>query len=601
MNAERLLQHYERIADAPDAIARLRRFILDLAVRGKLMPQDANDEPASELLKRIAKEKARLVKSGEIKGKPLPPVGGDADFEIPPTWQWTRLGTVTSYIQRGKSPKYAASDGSLVVSQKCVQWSGLDLSVAKQITLESLGDYEDIRFLRDGDLLWNSTGTGTIGRIIRLVDPPEKLVCDSHVTVVRCLEVEPEYIRTWLRSDHVYALIEDRAAGSTNQVELTAQMAINQMVPLPPLAEQRRIVAKVDELMGLCDRLEAAREGREAVRDRLAAASLARLNAPDPETFQSDARFALDALPALTSRADQIKQLRQTILNLAVRGKLVPQDAKDEPASELLKQLKKAQVAASASEGLRSRPPIEKLGRADLWFEFPESWELSCFDDLFVIVSGVTKGQKVAANEAVEVPYLRVANVQRGHLDLTVIKNITVRTADRVRYALRRGDILMTEGGDWDKLGRAAIWHEEILGCIHQNHVFRVRPPSNDICPEWVTTYANSLLGRSFFEDASKQTTNLASINMTQLRGCPIPLPPLAEQHRIVAKVDALRALCDRLEASLAATAVTRRRLLDALLAEALAPSEDRDAFFDASPDAKPVPTFAGHASEAAE
>ena len=111
--------------------------------------------------------------------------------------------------------------------------------------------------------------------------------------------------------------------------------------PLPPLAEQHRIVAKVDELMGLCDRLEAARAAREATRDRLAAASLARLNAPDPETFQADARFALDALPALTTRPDQIKPLRQTILNLAVRGKLVPQDPNDEPASELLKDISK--------------------------------------------------------------------------------------------------------------------------------------------------------------------------------------------------------------------------------------------------------------------
>ena len=110
-------------------------------------------------------------------------------------------------------------------------------------------------------------------------------------------------------------------------------------VPLPPLAEQHRIVAKVDELMALCDRLEAARAEREATRDRLTAASLARLNAPDPDTFPDDARFALDALPALTARPDQIKQLRQTILNLAVRGKLVPQDPNDEPASELLKRI----------------------------------------------------------------------------------------------------------------------------------------------------------------------------------------------------------------------------------------------------------------------
>jgi type I restriction enzyme S subunit len=113
-----------------------------------------------------------------------------------------------------------------------------------------------------------------------------------------------------------------------------------------------------------------------------------------------------------------------------------------------------------------------------------------------------------------------------------------------------------------------------VPGCIHQNHVFRVRPPSDEVLPEWVITYVNSLLGRAFFENALKQTTNLASINMTQLRGCPLPLPPLTEQHRIVAKVDALMTLCDGLEASLDAAAATRRRLLDALLAEALAPAE---------------------------
>ena len=125
--------------------------------------------------------------------------------------------------------------------------------------------------------------------------------------------------------------------------------------PLPPLAEQHRIVAKVDELMALCDRLEAARAEREATRDRLAAASLARLNAPDPETFQADARFALDALPALTTRPDQIKQLRQTILNLAVRGKLVPQDPNDEPASELLKRIAKEKAAQLARPEIGQR------------------------------------------------------------------------------------------------------------------------------------------------------------------------------------------------------------------------------------------------------
>src|SRR5262249_7641512 len=142
MNAERLLAHYEKIADVPDAVPRLRRFVLDLAVRGKLVPQDSSDEPASELLKRIAAEKVRLVKVGEIKkDRLLTPVEDEVSFEIPRSWRWARLGSISSYVQRGKSPKYATSGGSPVVSQKCVQWTGLDLSVAKQVTLESLTDY----------------------------------------------------------------------------------------------------------------------------------------------------------------------------------------------------------------------------------------------------------------------------------------------------------------------------------------------------------------------------------------------------------------------------------------------------------------------------
>jgi type I restriction enzyme, S subunit len=236
MNPERLLQHFDRFSEAPNAIPHLRQFILDLAVRGKLVEQDPSDEPASELLKRIQAEKARLVKERKIKEeKPLLPIEpDDLPFPIPLSWRWARLNDLTSYIQRGKSPEYAMDDGLPVISQKCVQWRGLDLSAARLITKDSIQTYEEVRFLRDGDLLWNSTGTGTIGRIVKLLSPPENLVCDSHVTVVRCLEVDSEFIRSWLRSDHVYGVIESRATGTTNQVELTAQMAANQIVPLPP-------------------------------------------------------------------------------------------------------------------------------------------------------------------------------------------------------------------------------------------------------------------------------------------------------------------------------------------------------------------------------
>jgi len=160
-------------------------------------------------------------------------------------------------------------------------------------------------------------------------------------------------------------------------------------VPLPPLAEQHRIVAKVDELMALCDRLEAARTAREATRDRLAAASLARLDAPDPETFQADARFVLNALPALTTRPDQIRQLRRTILNLAVRGKLVPRDPNDEPASELLKRIaaKKAQLVKAGK--MRDTSSAKYDQTPSNYLPLPDTWEHATVAEVSYLRSGV--------------------------------------------------------------------------------------------------------------------------------------------------------------------------------------------------------------------
>jgi type I restriction enzyme S subunit len=570
MNAERLLEHYYRVADALDAIARLRRFILDLAVRGKLVPQHHGDEPAHELLLRIGRKKERLAKAGEIRqGKPLPSVDKDAEFEVPATWCWTRLGMITSYIQRGKSPKYTILDGSLVVSQKCVQWAGFNLDVAKQITLSSLADYENARFLRDGDLLWNSTGTGTIGRVIRLVEPPEKLVCDSHVTVVRCLEVDPEYIRIWLRSDHVYAFIEDRATGSTNQVELTAQMAVNQVVPLPPLAEQHRIVTKVDELMALCDRLEAARAEREATRDRLTKASLSRLNNPDPDpaAFAGHASFALRNLPALTARPDQIKHLRQTILNLAVRGKLVPQDLNDEPASELLKRITKKKDCAR--RGTVTIDPNAEL------YPLPRIWKWASLDEL--ITAGPQNGISPKPTTRPDAPKaITLTATTAGSFDSAHFKRVEVKIPEDSDFWLTDGDLLFQRGNTRDYVGIAAIYNGPSKTFLFPDLIMRVRV-SDLISLRFVHLASISPPARTYFsKNASGAQATMPKINQTTLVSLPIPLPPLAEQYRIVAKVDALMALCDRLEASLTSASDTRRRLLDALLAEVLAPSDVR-------------------------
>jgi type I restriction enzyme S subunit len=572
MNAALLLEHYARIADAPDAIARLRRFILDLAVRGKLVEQDAEDEPASDLLNRIFSERARLEKAGEAqKRKEVSPASEDASFDLPQTWRWTRLGSITSYIQRGKSPKYAEVDGVPVISQKCIQWSGLNIAAARLITSQSLSTYEKIRFLRDGDLLWNSTGTGTIGRIVKIEHPPKNLVCDSHVTVVRCLEINPEYVRTWLRSDHVYGGIEGRAAGSTNQVELTAQMAVSQGVPLPPLAEQRRIVAKVDELMALCDHLEAAHAEREHSRDRFVLSTLAKLNEPDPETFKADARFALANLAPLTTRADQIKQLRQTILNLAVRGNLVEQDPNNEPAIEQLRRIGRAksasQKAKQATRDAKGRPDAPDCAE-----HLPSGWARSTLGELAL---SMRYGTSIKCERDVKgAAVLRIPNVSTGAIDLDDLKYGPLSEKEQADLALEAGDLLMIRSnGSLAIVGRSAVVTPEAAGMSFAGYLVRVRLLREEINPSFLWLSLNGTATRDAIEIPIRSAVGLKNVNLTEFGALKVLLPPFREQNRIVAKVDELMALCDQLEASITTSEQTRARLLEAVLHKSLEPA----------------------------
>jgi type I restriction enzyme S subunit len=324
------------------------------------------------------------------------------------------------------------------------------------------------------------------------------------------------------------------------------------LIALPPLAEQHRIVAQVDELMALCERLETARAGRETTRDRLAASCVARLNVPDPETFQDDARFVLNALPALTARPDQIKQLRQTILNLAVRGKLVLQDPNDEPASELLKRRR----ISSADKGP---------------FDLPVSWT-------WVSVGAVAEARlgkmlDNAKNRGTPRRYLRNINVRWFDFNLSDLLEMRFEDSELPEFALRSGDVLICEGGE---PGRAAVWDDREREIYFQKAIHRVRF-LDGVDPYF---FVNAL--RASADDgrlgASFTGTGIQHFTGRGLNAYLFPLPPLAEQHRIVAKVDELMALCNRLEASLSTSDDARCRLLDALLAEALAPAQQEAA-----------------------
>ena len=199
----------------------------------------------------------------------------------------------------------------------------------------------------------------------------------------------------------------------------------------------------------------------------------------------------------------------------------------------------------------------------------PKEWAEHRLGDIAEVVSGVTKGRKFGDKQTVEVPYLRVANVQDGHVDLTVLKTIEVLPREVEQLALRRGDVVLTEGGDFDKLGRGALWESDIANCIHQNHVFRVRLTQSVALPEFFVTYLQAGKAREYFLRCAKRTTNLASINMTQLRALPIVLPLMDVQHEFVERFNAIRSI----QSQQSAATVKAQAAFDALLARCFTPS----------------------------
>lgn len=255
----------------------LRKSILQEAIQGRLVPQDPNDEPASILIQRIKEEKQKLVKEGKLKkkdivdsvisrgddnkyfekkGKDVVCIDDEILFEIPSTWEWTRLHTICEYIQRGKSPKYSPIKKYPVVAQKCNQWEGFSIEKAQFIDPDTFASYDKERILQNKDLLWNSTGLGTLGRMAiyyTRLNPYEFAVADSHVTVIRTLKkyVISEYLYAYFASNTVQSVIEDKSDGSTKQKELATTIVKSYLVPLPPIEEQRRIVAKIEQTFSL--------------------------------------------------------------------------------------------------------------------------------------------------------------------------------------------------------------------------------------------------------------------------------------------------------------------------------------------------------------
>ncbi|MCX5955789.1 MAG: restriction endonuclease subunit S [Cyanobacteria bacterium] len=554
MNAECLLAHFERISEAPDAVARLRRFILDLAVRGKLVEQDPEDEPAEDQLERIifAKLEAGRKQRASTR-KPENQVLEPLAYDLPSGWVTASLADLVS-ILNGRAYKQAElldagtpvlRVGNLFTSNKWY-YSNLEL--------------DDDKYIDNGDLIfaWSASfGPFVWGK--------GRVIYHYHIWKLP-LHSPPDLSRDYLYLYLLHKTAEIKDAGhGISMVHMTKEKMEGLEVPLPPLAEQHRIVARVDELMALCDQLEAARQERQHGRERLMAATLQRLNQPaaDPASFRQDASFALQVLPHLTTTPAQIKQLRQTILNLAVRGKLVEQDPEDEPPEELLACFAEAKVKQKKRTG-DARIKLEDDPSSDaLPMTLPVGWKCQSFQNLFLFIDyrGNTPTKTVEG-----VPLITAKNVRMGRLDREPREFVSQSTYESwmTRGYPGLGDIFFTTEAP---LGNVCLNNIEQPFALAQRVI--CFQPYAFICTRFIVFALMSDLMQTMI-DAHATGMTAKGIKAAKLKPLPIPLPPLAEQHRIVAKVDELMALCDQLEQQLSQADQQRRRLLEAVLAEAL-------------------------------
>jgi type I restriction enzyme S subunit len=573
MNPSQLLTYFDRICEAPDAVSRLRRFILDLAVRGKLIEQDPKDEPASELLKRIQAEKGRLVKEGKInlEKPPTPTSPEDLAFELRPKWQAVRISQILVELQTGPfGSSLHQSDyqkgGIPVINPASIKNERLvpiDRMAVGPATLKRLATFK----LRAGDIVM--ARRGEMGRCAVVTELEEGWLCGTGSLILRlpsCLCAR--FFVFLIGSPFVREYLGGSAVGATMQ-NLNQSILLNLIVGLPPLAEQHRIVAKVDELMALCDRLEAARAERETRRDRLTVASIHCLNnGVRTELSREPASFCLNHLTHLTARPDQIKQIRQALLSLAIRGRLVPQHPADEPASESLKRIQSKKALLEKKGKIRSPKPLSSIPDDVLPFVLPRGWLWVRFGELIEDAdAGWSPKSENFPRSGDNWGVLKVSAVSWNRFIPEENKQLLPGVVPPEAAQVHAGNFLISRANTSELVAKCVVVEQEPLNLILSDKIVRLHISEN--CSKHFLSMVNNHASHArayYAEEASGTSFSMKNVSREVIYGLVIPLPPVAEQHRIVAKVDELMALCDQLEAQLTLMQDEKRNLLEAVL-----------------------------------
>lgn len=570
-----LTENLPLIAAAPGGIKKLRELILELAVRGRLVPQDSSDEPASKLLVRIQAERERLILEGVGKReKPLDPLGpDDLVGDWPASWRCARLGDVVEIIRGITFPASEKSKQPQPGRVACLRTANVQDEIEWDDILYIREDFvsRDSQYLQPFDIVMSMANSRELVGKVALVgaEVPARSTFGGFLGVIRPKFIEPRYVMALLRTPSARSELIDSASQTTNIANVSLAKLRPLVFPIPPLAEQHRIVTKVDELMALCDRLESGQADSERAHQRLVTELLATLTqSATPDDFAANWQRLSQNFDTLFATEASIDALKQTILQLAVMGKLVPQDPADEDAGALLSRIGRERDRLLELGSIDRAKPMAAISEDDTAYRVPTGWAWCRFGDYALSISTGPFGSMIHQSDYVRggVPLINPSHMIGDCIvpdpDVAVSNEMASALSS---YRLSEGDVVLARRGE---VGRLAIVSSRENGWICGTGSF-VSRFSVEVSRSYLAILFRTDYVRLYLSGAAVGTT-MVNLNHGILRNLPVPIPPISEQIRIVAKVDEIGEICDSLKYLLTASCVAHKALSIALVEQAV-------------------------------
>lgn len=552
-------------------IKKLRELILELAVQGKLVDQSQEDEPSSELLKKIVAEKTKRIESGEIKKpKKLPAIDeAELPFQIPSSWKFIRLGDAVDIIRGITFPASEKSKSPAAGRLACLRTTNVQdtIEVHDLLYIKESFVTRNSQYVQKNDIVMSMANSRELVGKVAFVEkqPNEPMTFGGFLGVLRPTLIHPKFLMAVLRAPHSRKALIGNASQTTNIANISIGKLNPLVIGVPPLEEQHRIVQKVDELMALCDRLEQQTSNQLEAHETLVETLLGTLTQSENATELADnwARLAAH-FDTLFTTEQSIDKLKQTILQLAVMGRLVEQHKRDEPAECILTQLAEVKEKLIAQGLLKKERRTQLVDTGQAPYEIPDSWRWCSLTEIGELARGKSKHRPrndPSLYEEGTVPLIQTGDVARASPWITTfVAKYNQKGVEQSRV-WRPGTLCITIAaniGDTGLLAFDSCFPDSVVGFT---------PFRSDIRPEYFEYFLRT--AKQHLEDFAPSTAQ-KNINLDVLQKLLVPLPPLAEMNRIVERTDELLALCDQLKECLNQASNTRCQLAETIVQSAL-------------------------------